>query len=75
MYQAEVLQLQRWGSGRVSGWGLAGEFCSRSDSSLPRLSSPACDGRMVKIFITEYRISLRNLSGCLICPTNPIFEK
>jgi PAS domain-containing protein len=40
----EVLQLQRWGSGRVSGWGLAGGFCSRSASSLPRLSSPACDG-------------------------------
>src|SRR5437016_447660 len=40
---SEVLQLQRWGSGRVSEWVLAGHLCSTSANLLPRLSLP-CDG-------------------------------
>src|SRR5437879_90039 len=40
----EVLQLQGWVSGRVSGWGFAGYLYSASASLRPRLSLPACGG-------------------------------
>src|SRR5205085_4269639 len=40
----EVLQLQGWAFGRVSGWDFAGHLYSASASSPPRLSLRACGG-------------------------------